>query len=84
VFRIGIGGFTHETHTFCPAPTDVSDFEEQKGVRSGKGLLDYYRGTVSCTGGYIEVLEKAGAKIVPTCDARAGVNNYVTKKAFDK
>ncbi len=84
MFRIGIGGFTHETHTFCPAPTDVNDFEEQKGVRSGKGLIDYYRGTVSYIGGYIEVLEKAGVEIVPTSDARAGVNNYVTKKAFDK
>jgi microcystin degradation protein MlrC len=84
VYRIGIGGFVHETHTFCPAPTDIPDFEGQKGVRAGQEIIDYYRGTTSYIGGYLEILKDYDVEIIPTSDARAGVNNYVTKAAFDK
>ncbi|MDP2858636.1 MAG: M81 family metallopeptidase, partial [Bacillota bacterium] len=84
MYRIGVGGFIHETHTFCPAPTDVKDFEDQKGVHSGQDLIDYFTGTNDYYAGYFDVLGSYGAEVIPTSHAYAGVNNYVTKAAFDK
>lgn len=84
MYRIGIGGFIHETHTFCPAPTDIADFEGQKGVKTGQEIIDYYRGTASYIGGYLDVLKDYDVEIIPTSEAFADVNNYVTKAAFDK
>ncbi len=84
MYRIGIGGFSHETHTFCPSPTDIRDFEEQKGVQIGDEILNVYRNTESFIAGYLKVLEQHDVEIVPTLYAHAGVKNYVTKAAFDK
>lgn len=38
--RIAVGGFSHETNTFAPKPTDYAEFEAE-GIRSGSQILEF-------------------------------------------
>lgn len=82
--RIGIGGFATETHTFLDKPTTVEHFEEY-GTLWGQDVIDNNRGIMrEYVDGYVEVLRGAGAAMVGTMVAFAGVHGWVTAEAFDK
>src|SRR5262249_43851312 len=62
---IAAGGISHETSTFAPTPTRLADFEAGMGLFRGPAVLERFRGTNNCTGGFIAGAEKHGFELVP-------------------
>jgi len=55
VLRIGVGGFWHESNSFCPVPTSLDDFASYSGILVGNEVLaserrDEVSGAVSVLG----------------------------------
>src|SRR5437899_1339066 len=63
--RIATGGISHETSTFAPRPTTRRDFETGLGLFRGQALVERFRGTNNCTGGFIAGADKHGFELVP-------------------
>jgi microcystin degradation protein MlrC len=63
--RIATGGISHETSTFAPASTTVREFETGLGLFRGRAMLDHFRGTNNCTGGFIAGAERHGFELLP-------------------
>lgn len=61
--RIAVGGFALESVSFLTQVTDIADFERW-AVR-GPDLIDALRGTESVGGGFIDILEREDAEILP-------------------
>ena len=74
--RIAIASFEDETMTFMKEPTTMERFEP--GVRRGQAMLDAHRGKPNYINGYLQVLEPAGAEIVPILEA----NRFLTPGPF--
>lgn len=83
MFRIGIGGFSHETHTFLEKRTTEEDFYKRK-VLFGEEVIEGNRGVRNYIQGFIEILDGAGAEMVGTVAASAGVHGHVTTGAFER
>ncbi len=83
--RIGIAGFSDETCTFCKEPTTIERFEP--ATQRGQQILDKNRGIPTYINGYMKVLEKSGAEIVPLVNAvktPGGFQSWLTTECFDK
>jgi microcystin degradation protein MlrC len=63
--RIVTGGISHESSTFAPTPTRLRDFETGLGLFRGNAILERFRGTNNCTGGFIAGAERRGYELVP-------------------
>lgn len=63
--RIAMGGISHETSTFATTPTTLHDFETGLGLYRGPAILERFRGTNNCTGGFIAGAEKHGFELAP-------------------
>ena len=82
--RVVLAMMKHETNTFSPVPTDLPRFS--KGAErplAGAEILAAYRGTGSCTAGFIDEAEAAGAEIVPTIAASAAPSGPVHTAAYE-
>jgi len=80
VFRIGVGGFWHESNTFCPVETSLSDFVSYSGVLCGADLLK----SEHCDelAGAVEGFRRYGRlEIIPLVSAQALPAGYVTDAA---
>ena len=82
--RVVLAMMKHETNTFSPVPTDLARFSKG-GERplEGAEILAAYRGTGSCTAGFIDVAEAAGAEIVPSIAANAPPSGPVRSAAYE-
>jgi microcystin degradation protein MlrC len=63
--RIATGGLSHETSTFAKTPTTLRDFETGLGLFRGGAVVERFRGTNNCTGGFIDGAGKHGFELVP-------------------
>src|SRR6476620_3462220 len=63
--RIAVGGISQETSTFAPTPTTLRDFENGLGLFRGADIVQRFRGTNNCTGGFIAGAGKHGFELVP-------------------
>src|SRR5688500_2934413 len=63
--RIAAGGISHETSTFAPTPTTLRDFETGLGLFRGPAIVERFRGTNNCTGGFIAGAGRHGFELVP-------------------
>ncbi len=63
--RIATGGISHETSTFAPTPTTLRDFETGLGLYRGTDIVERFRGTNNCTGGFITGAERHGFELMP-------------------
>src|SRR5436190_2626375 len=63
--RVATGGISHETSTFAPTPTTLRDFEMGFGLFRGEAVVERFRGTNNCTGGFIAGAEHHGFELVP-------------------
>src|SRR5579884_1760691 len=63
--RIATGGISHETSTFARTPTTRRDFETGLGLFRGPAVVEKFRGTNNCTGGFIAGAERHGFELVP-------------------
>ena len=76
--RIIIGMMMHETNTFSTVKTTLKDFDphyDQELVRT-------FKGTRSGIGGFIDVLERHGAEIIPTIGASATPSGPLRNKDY--
>ena len=81
--RIATGGIIHETSTCVDTPTTMSQFEYDRGVIRGADMLERFRGTNVCTGGFIEGAANNGFEIVPLLRASAFPNGLIVRKEYD-
>jgi microcystin degradation protein MlrC len=63
--RIVTGGISHETSTFAPTPTTLHEFETGLGLFRGPAIVERFRGTNNCSGGFIAGAEQHGFHLVP-------------------
>lgn len=63
--RIATGGISHETSTFAPTPTTLRDFADGFGLFRGPEIIERFRGTNNCTGGFIDGADRHGFELVP-------------------
>lgn len=80
--RIAIAGLSHETHTFLPDKTGLAPFD--KDAARGQELVSVCRRTNSSIGGIVDVLEEAGAEILPIVYSAGGVAGTVKDEVYDK
>ncbi|MCE5250691.1 M81 family metallopeptidase [bacterium] len=78
--RVIIGAVLHETNMFNPQLTGIREFGIQ-GLFTGNDVLTKRRGTATELGGFIDVLGKNGAEIIPTVCAFAMPAGPVTDEA---
>ena len=82
--RVVLAMMKHETNTFSPVPTDLARFSRgAERPLAGAEILAAYRGTGSCTAGFIDVAEGAGAEIVPSVAANAPPSGAVETAAYE-
>ncbi|MHC4877196.1 MAG: M81 family metallopeptidase [Planctomycetota bacterium] len=63
--RIAIGGISHETSSFAPGRTTIADFESGFGLYRGQEVTDRFRGSNTCTGGFLDGSDEHGFEAVP-------------------
>ena len=72
MMRIAIGGILHETSSFVQTTTTLSDFQHASGIARGDEMIERFRGTNVCSGGFVDRLEEEdGVEIVPLLRASA-------------
>ncbi|MDG2127325.1 MAG: M81 family metallopeptidase [Fuerstiella sp.] len=81
--RIATGGIIHETSTCVDAPTTMSQFEYDRGVIRGTDMLERFRGTNVCTGGFIDGAEINDFELVPLLRASAFPNGLIVRSDYD-
>ena len=82
--RVVLAMMKHETNTFSPVPTDLPRFSKgEDRPLEGAEILAAYRGTGSCTAGFIDVAEAEGAEIVPSIAASAAPSGPVETGAYE-
>jgi microcystin degradation protein MlrC len=77
--RVAIAGIKHETNTFSTVKTKLEDYSP----RYGQEIIDFYDGTRTEIGGFIDVLRRKGAEIVPTISAYATPSGPINREDFE-
>src|SRR5215471_4429316 len=83
MMRIAIGGISHETSTFAPTPTTLRDFETGLGLYRGPDILQRFRGTNNCTGGFIAGAERHAFEAIPLLWTFAYPGGLIERTAYD-
>ena len=81
--RIATGGIIHETATFVDSRTTMTDFDHDRGVIRGPDMIERFRGTNVCTGGFIDGADKHGFELVPLLRASAFPGGLIDRKDYD-
>ncbi len=81
--RIATGGISHETSTFAPTPTTRHDFETGLGLFRGPAILERFRGTNNCTGGFIDGAQRHGFTLVPLLWTFAYPGGLIPRADYD-
>jgi microcystin degradation protein MlrC len=79
--RFAIGGFAHETNTFCPGLTDLAAFERSWAELDD--LISKNRGVRSELGGMIEAAERLGIDLSPTLDTKTEPSATIARDAYE-
>lgn len=77
--RVALVGLNHESNTFLPVPTQLSDFE----VHRGDGVRRRRAGSHHEMAGFLDGLAAAGLEAVPVFDAVATPSGTITTAAFE-
>lgn len=80
--RFAIGQISHETCTFCAAPTSVADFQTHTWCE-GEEIVRRHRGVRSYLGGMIDGAAARGIDLVPTFSAGAVPSGTITREALE-
>ena len=82
--RIAIGGISHETSTFAHTRTTVADFADGFGLYRGPAIIERFRGSNICAGGFIDGAEKHGFELVPLLWGFAYPSGLITAAAYSE
>ncbi len=77
--KVAVGMLSHETNTFSTVKTSLRDFNPL----CGNEIVEFYKGTRSGVGGFIDVLEEEGVEIVPTVAAGATPAGPLDRRDYD-
>ena len=80
---IFIGGIWHETNTFSNKKTYIKDFKSYQWLEN-KNLIKQSNNTNTEIGGFLDIFDQKGFKVVPSLFAAAVPSGIVTKKTFLK
>lgn len=86
-YRIAIGGFMHESHSFAPRPTMWPDFLNPGGFppfQRPAGLIETLRPTSVPSAGAIATAERLGLHLVPLTWCFANPAGPVQDQAFER
>jgi microcystin degradation protein MlrC len=78
--RIAIAGLSLESASFLPERITEADFRRSESV--GEALVARYRGSNTALGGFLAVLEREGAEVVPLLFAEGGAAGSAEDAAF--
>jgi microcystin degradation protein MlrC len=81
--RIATGGIIHETSTMVDTRTTLQDFEFDRGIIRGDGIIDHFRGTNVCTGGFITAADTFGFELVGLLRASAFPGGLILRADYD-
>lgn len=81
--RIVAGGISHETSTFAKSPTTVADFAAGFGLYRGPAVIERFRGTNICMGGFIDGADQHGFEIVPLLWTFAYPSGLIPRTDYD-
>ena len=81
--RIAIGGLSHETNTFCVAPTEVGEFKDREWTH-GEALVARHRGVRDYLGGMLAAAEERGVEVTPTFATRATPSGTIRRAAYEE
>jgi microcystin degradation protein MlrC len=79
--RIAIGGFFHESNTFCRPLTTLAEYERTR-LYAGAEMLEPLRGTDTEIGGFLHAAEELDFEVVPTYYAWAWPGGPLTDDCF--
>lgn len=85
-FHIAVGGFQHETNTFAPHKTPLSEFlktDGWPGLTEGTALFGVMSGLNIPISGFIEAAQQHQHDLHPILWCSAEPASYVTKQAFE-
>lgn len=82
--RVLLATMSHETNTFSPVPTPLERFRRGgDALLAGPAAIEFYRGTGTTMGGFLEVADELGAElVVPVC-ASAPPSSRVDRDAYE-
>lgn len=80
--RIAIGGISHETSTFAHTRTTLADFADGFGLYRGPEILERFRGSNICAGGFLDGAEKHGFEVIPLLWGFAYPSGLITAEAY--
>ncbi|HLG51057.1 MAG TPA: M81 family metallopeptidase, partial [Chloroflexota bacterium] len=83
MMRVALLGFSHETNTFAPTPTDYEQFETS-GIARGDEIVRRYKGSHSTIADFLEASERLGFDVIPLLYAQTEPSGVITKNAFDR
>ena len=81
--RIALGGVSHETSTFISTPTTLADFEQGLGLFRGQEVIEHFRGTNMCTGGFLDGAAKHGFEAVPLLWTFAYPSGLIERRTYE-
>jgi microcystin degradation protein MlrC len=81
--RIATGGISHETSTFAPTPTTLRDFETGIGMFRGPDIVERFRSTNNCTGGFIDGAARHGFELIPLLWTFAYPGGLIPRADYD-
>ena len=82
--RIAAGGILHETSTFLPQSTTVTDFERGFGVFRGEQIAARFRGANMCIGGFFEAAESEKFDLAPLLWAFAYPSGVIARADYEQ
>ena len=82
--RIATGGIIHETSTCVDTRTTLHDFEFDRGIIRGGGILTTFRGTNVCTGGFIDGADENDFEPVPLLRASAFPGGLIVREDYNQ
>ena len=80
--RFAIGGFVHETNTFCPGFTELEAFQSSFWCE-GDEILTRNRGVRNDLGGMIAAAERLGIELAPTLATTTQPSATVSRHAYE-
>ncbi len=80
--RFAIGGFVHETNTFCPGFTELEAFQSTFWCE-GDQIVTRNRGVRNDLGGMIAAAERLGIELAPTLATTTQPSATVSRHAYE-
>jgi microcystin degradation protein MlrC len=81
--RIAVGGIMHETSTFLPFPTTLSDFDQGFGLFRGPAIHDRFTNANTCIGGFLDAAKSERFEAVPLLWGFAYPSGIIRRLDYD-